>query len=80
MHPHQPIHPDAIYDAENRARETLVRNIKAAANAQKLLASAGCFLPDKKIVGIKHLRETLGLGLKEAKDAWEIAFDLRAVA
>jgi ribosomal protein L7/L12 len=71
-------HDDAFYDAANRAREELTRNTKEAAKMQRLLTSFGVDLKDKKIVGIKTLRETLGIGLKEAKDAWELAYELRA--
>jgi len=71
-------HDDAFYDVANRAREELTRNTKEAAKMQRLLTSFGVDLKDKKIVGIKHLRETLGIGLKEAKDAWELAYELRA--
>ena len=71
-------HHDAIYNAANAARDELIRNTKEAAKLQRFLAKFGVDLGTKKIEGIKELRERTGLGLKEAKDAWELAYELRA--
>jgi len=69
---------DAAYHAANAARDELIRNTKEAAKVQRLLIKFGVDLAQQKIAGIKHVRETLGCGLKEAKDAWELAYELRA--
>ena len=72
------MHPDQIYNARDDARDELIRNIKEAAKLQRMLTAFNVDLMREKIVGIKHLRERLGIGLKEAKDAWELAYELRA--
>ena len=71
-------HEDRLLDAANAARDGLIRNTKEAAKLQRMLTAFGVDLPAKKIQGIKELRERLGIGLKEAKDAWELAYELRA--
>ncbi len=73
-------HADAILDAANRAREELSRNTREAAKLQRLLLKFGVDLAAQKINGIKELRERSGIGLKDAKDAWELAMELRAAA
>ena len=72
------MHTDAIYDARNAARDELIRNVKEAAKLQRCLTYFGVDLDAKRIHGIKHLRELLSLDLKAAKDAWELAYELRA--
>ena len=71
-------HEDRLIDAANSARDSLIRNTKEAAKLQRLLTAFGVDLADKKIVGIKQLRESLGIDLRAAKDAWELAYELRA--
>lgn len=77
MEPHG-IHHDRYAEAANRAREELTRAVRQAAETQRFLTRFGVDLNAKKIEGIKLVREKTGLGLKEAKDAWELAYELRA--
>jgi ribosomal protein L7/L12 len=72
------MHPDQIYNARDDARDELIRNVKEAAKLQRMLTAFNVDLMREKIVGIKALRERLGIGLKDAKDAWELAYELRA--
>ena len=71
------LHPDAIYEARMMAREELTRNVKEAAKLMRLLNVFGVDLMAKKVDGIKHLRECLGISLVDAKDAWLLAYELR---
>jgi len=67
-----------IDNAVATAHEQMVRNTKEAAKMIRLLTAFGVDLPSKKLMGIKTLREQLGIGIKEAKDAWELAIELRS--
>ena len=63
----------------DRARDELTRNVKAALEAQRMLSLFGVNLEEKRILGIKWLRDKLNLDLVDAKSAWEMAMELRSV-
>ena len=69
---------DYDYEAASAVREQLISNTKEAAKMQRLLTSFGVDLANKKIAGIKALRDQLSIDLRSAKDAWELAYELRA--
>lgn len=76
--PNNPRHQDAIHTARQEALAELTRNTKEAAKLQRTLVNFGVDLVQKKILGIKELRERTGIDLKAAKEAWELAYELRA--
>ena len=71
-------HEDTIRDARNAAREELTRNVREAAKLVKLAVALGVCPTDKKIPIIKLLREQSGIDLRSAKDAVDLAIELRA--
>lgn len=85
MHPHQSF-AAKTYDqwqmdaAVSTAKDSVVKNTKAAIKLVRLATLLGADLPNKKIALIKLLRESENIGLKEAKDAIELAIELRPAA
>ncbi len=72
------VHADRFLEARIAAKTELMKNVRAAAEAQRFLTRFGVDLNAKKIEGIKYLREKTNIGLAEAKEAWELASELRA--